>query len=114
MNGTGTASELSQFLRSYSLANAGRPTRIGVFERTSPGVIDYWIEDGLPLSGIDVDHKGPNQSVQIILEGYTHVVRDIQSVRGNLSIDGKEDGLDLVDKTGTTTILRFENVKNEG
>lgn len=76
---------------------------------------DYWLEDGLPLTGIDVDshdeHQGP--TVEIMLgsdeKGHmTHVVKDARFVRIVLSASGETDGLDIEDSEGKTTVLRFE------
>lgn len=87
----------------------GRPTRIGLFEKTSEVTNDYWLEDGLPLRGLDLDFKNGMPVIEIMLEGYTHVVRGVRSIRPIYSIDGTEDGIDLIGPGETTTILRFEN-----
>ncbi|HMQ03116.1 MAG TPA: hypothetical protein PKD26_04300 [Pyrinomonadaceae bacterium] len=99
----------SGFLRYYTGANMGRPTRIGLFEKTSDVTNDYWLEDGLPLRGLDLDFKNGMPVIEIMLEGYTHVVRGVRSIRPIYSIDGTEDGIDLIGPGETTTILRFEN-----
>lgn len=97
------------FLKFYSDQNAKRPTRIGVFENTSDAMTDYWVEDGLSLNGIDVDFQGDLPVIEIMLEGYTHVVRGVRSLRPVYSIDGSGDGMDLVGERGSVTLLRFEN-----
>lgn len=50
----------SKFLKLFSEQNCARQTRIGVFEGAPDAMQDYWIEDGLPLTGIDVDEHHPN------------------------------------------------------
>lgn len=99
----------AEFLTSYGRANSKRPTRLGLFHKTAGVVNDYWIEDGLPLVGLDVEFGDDLPVVQIMLDGFTHVVRDVRSIRPIFSADGSEDGLDLVREGGSTTILRFEN-----
>lgn len=96
-------------LKYYSEQNAGRPTRLGVFESGDGDLNDLWIEDGLPLTGIDVDPKNIAPTIEIVLGNYTHVVKAVRSVEIRLSADGEEDGLNVTDLGGKTTILRFEN-----
>ena len=109
MNATRQPTDWVNFLNYYSDANKDRPTRIGLFEKNADITNDYWLEDGLPLSGIDVDMKNGTPVIEIMLEGYTHVVRGVRTIRPTYSIDGTEDGLDLIGPGETTTILRFEN-----
>lgn len=85
--------------------NGGRLTRLGVFE----GGDDYWIESGLPLTGIVVDERGELPAVEIVLGDYTHTVRNAMEAKIVLSHSGEEDGLDIKDSAGATTILRFED-----
>jgi hypothetical protein len=76
---------------------------------------DLWLEDRLPLAGVDLDAKGAGAPlVQIMLgrEGasersMTHIVPHVSGVVIRLAPDGREDGLDIEDETGTT-VLRFE------
>jgi len=96
------------FLKFYSELNYERPTRLGMFEMQSDGFVDYWIEDGLPLQGIDIDTHGDVPAIEIMLKDFEHVVRDVRSLKAHFSIDGSEDGLDITDAEGNTTILRFE------
>lgn len=109
MNAPKNQHDWTSFLKFYAGENAARPTRIGVFEDNADGSADYWLEDGMPLTGIDVDFKGKQPVIEIMLEGYTHVVRDVSSLRPIYSFDGSEEGLDLVGSGGVVTILRFEN-----
>ena len=94
------------FLRFYSNHNIGRITRLGVFENGN----DYWIEDGLPLNGIDYETHDDSLNIQIMLgDELTHTIKNVKNVKINFSLDEINDGLDLTDKEGVTTILRFEN-----
>lgn len=93
------------FLKYYSEQNAGRPTRLGVFDNGN----DYWIEDGLPLSGIDFDTHGSSLNIQIMLgDEITRSIKNVRKVQMNFSLDELNDGLDITDNDGVITILRFE------
>lgn len=109
MNTLSVKQEWCDFLKYYGNMNADRSTRIGLFEPGPGGANDYWIEDGLPLKGIDVDFGGPLPVIEIMLEGITHVVRNVQHLRPIYTFDGNEEGMDITTKDGTTTILRFED-----
>lgn len=101
--------EWAKFLEFFSEQNAGRPTRIGVFETVGDTVNDYWLEDGLPLVGIDMDTSSKQPSIQIIVGSMTHEVKHVLKVVFRLGINGDEDGIDVVNTEGQTTILRFES-----
>ena len=94
-----------EYLTFYNEKNRGRKTRLGVFE----GGNDYWIESDLPLTGIDVDRQAEGIGMTLILGGYTHEIRDARSLAIRFSAGGDEDGVDITDASGNTTILRFEN-----
>lgn len=102
--------EWTKFLKFFSEQNEGRPTRIGVFECDRDKVNDYWLEDGLPLVGIDIDTKGERPSVQIIVGNFTHEVKDAVKLVFRLGVEADEDGMDVSNAAGQTTILRFEKM----
>ena len=91
-------------LNFFSEQNAGRKTRLGVFE----GGNDFWLESGLPFTGLDVDNHGERQTIEIILGDFTHITRNVKTVKFILSHSGEEDGVDVEDYDGKTTVLRFE------
>ena len=94
----------ARFLQFYSKENSGRPTRLGVFDNEN----DYWIEDGILLGGIDFDKHG--DSIEIMLgDVMTHTVKNVKMIKISFSLNGVNDGLDITDSEGKTTILRFEN-----
>ena len=100
----------STFLKLFSEQNRARPTRLGVLKSEFGATTDYWIEDGLPLAGIDVDAHGEMPTVEIMLgDDFTHTIKDARNIKLNFSFDGNGDGLDITDADGKTTILRFEN-----
>lgn len=117
MDGVKNATNMAGFLKNFSETYQMRPTRMGVFEENRDAAIDYWLEDGLPLTGIDVEKQGEKVSIQILLlnkEGsekshFTHVINAVRLVKLILSNDGESDGLDIVGFDGNTTVLRFEN-----
>lgn len=91
------------FLKFYSDQNKGRPTRLGVFDNGN----DYWLEDGLILTGIDFDTR--RNAIEIMLsDEITHTIHDVKKVEASFSLDEINDGLDITDFEGTITILRFE------
>lgn len=100
--------EWTKFLKFFTEQNAGRPTRLAIFERNGDAVNDYWLENGLPLTGIDVDTKDELPSVQIIVDSFTHEVKDAVNLIFRFSVKGDEDGIDITNAVGQTTILRFE------
>jgi hypothetical protein len=96
----------SNFLKFFSQQNNGRITRVGVFENGN----DYWLEDGLPLRGVDVDMNGESATIEIMLgEDFTHTVKNAGEIKMTFSLSESNDGLDITDAEGGTTILRFEN-----
>jgi hypothetical protein len=101
--------EWANLFQFYTQMYKGQPTRLGFFENENGTVIDYWIEDGLPLTGIDIDTVNSGACVEIVLGDLTHTVKDPAKITAYFSIDGAENGLDILDRAGTTTILRFEN-----
>lgn len=96
----------TNFLNFYNVENSGRATRLGVFENGN----DFWLEDGLPLAGIDFDEHGDSMTIEIMLgDEMTHTIRNVRNVQMNFSLDEINDGLDITDAEGRTTILRFED-----
>lgn len=97
-----TRQRWSDLLRDFSEKNCGRKTRLGVFEDGQ----DYWIEDGLPLTGVDLDPGNDAPSVQIMLGNFTHTVRGVNRI--SFHHGANDDGFDVVDFEGRTAFLRFE------
>ena len=92
-----------KFLQFYGEQNTGRPTRLGVFDQGN----DYWLEDGLPLTGIDFDRR--KNAIQIMLNNeITHTISDVRKIQASFNFDEINDGLDITDAEQRTTILRFE------
>jgi hypothetical protein len=108
MNSVRTQHRWDNFLKFYSEQYKGRKTRLGVFEQNDGVTNDYWVEDGLPMLGIDLDTSGERPAVEVLLDGYSHSVADARRLNVHFSLDGDEDGLDIIHQNGTSTILRFE------
>jgi hypothetical protein len=96
------------FLKSYTEQNKERPARLGVFENQSDIFNDYWLEAGLPFNGIDVDTQGALPDIEILLGEFSHKIEGARTLKVHFSQDGDEDGIDISDMDGKTTILRFE------
>lgn len=99
----------STFLAFYTKQNKGRSTRLGVFDAQSAPVTDYWLEARLAFDGVDIDTRGEMPAIQIMLKDFQHVVGAVKSLKAHFSFAGDEDGLDITDSEGLTTILRFES-----
>jgi hypothetical protein len=101
-------SNWTDFLKRYSEENEGKPTRLGVFEPNNGSSIDYWIEDGLPLLGLDTYNEKGKRRIEILFENYTHAIDHAAEL---VCVESTEDdrGLNISDSNGRTTQLRFEN-----
>lgn len=96
--------EWTTFLKFFGEQNQGRNSRLGVFD----GANDYWLESGRKFTGIDIDSRDELPSVEIYFGDFTHSVENALSLKAVFSHTGDEDGLDITDNEGRTTVLRFE------
>ena len=117
-NATAAKSIWADFLKLFGTQNHLRPTRLGVFVREGEVLHDYWIEDGLPLSGIALEMNGDNApTIEIMLGGksetadghYTHSIQNVRQIKFELTLNSENDGLEITDAEGKITILRLEN-----
>lgn len=109
----------TNYLTEYTRRNRGRATRLEVIGGADGD--DFWLECGLPLTGIGTDTHGKDAPrVEIMLGGGSahesdkHVTRSIARVRRvtpETSEDGRDQGLEIEDSDAVTTILRFETLK---
>ena len=109
MNEIINQSNWPDFLKFYSAKNAGRPTRLGIFELENGVTNDFWLEDGLPLVAVDFCSKGEHSAINIMLEKYTHSVDEPAKLSLVLVEDQTDEGLDITDLEGRTTMLRLED-----
>ena len=100
--------EWKEFLRDFSTRHRGDRTRLGVFEIRDGVVNDLWIEDGVPLIGIDVDTREGKRTIGIAFENFRHSIENV-SVITRVSDAEVGGGLDIKDDEGKTTALRFED-----
>ena len=103
--------EWKRFLTFYGKMFAGQSTRLGVFQNENGTMIDYWIEDGLPLIGIDMGTDNGQPKIEIMAGDLTHLITGVKKLTAYFPFDGSENGLDIVDIDGKITILRFEDDK---
>lgn len=113
-----TKKNRTEFLKLLSGKNYWRPPRLGVLEVEPGETRDYWLADGLPPAGIDVDTPKEDAPTVEFMSGrnkadgskaMTHVVREARSAQINLSVNGDEGGLESMDAEENSTFLRFEN-----
>ena len=99
-------------LAEFGRCNHLRPTRIEVMDLSAGLESDFWIEDGMLLSGIDVEEdRSRGLSVDIMLQttaesGRNHLTHRIAGVQ---RLDLENDHLKIEDSAGTVTIMRFES-----
>ena len=97
-----------KFLDVFNEQFNGRATRLGMFERADNVTNDFWIEDGLPLIVVELDIRGAKPAIRIDLDSYSHEISGVVKVAIKLSASGEEDGIDILDDHGKTTVLRIE------
>jgi hypothetical protein len=100
--------EWSRVLQFFSEQNSQRPTRLGIFEPNHTAAADYWIECGLPFNGIVVEAQSDRLDLQLIVGTLDHTVKNVVKVSWQMTASGDEDGIDILDADGRTTVLRFE------
>ena len=104
-------------LADFSKRNKMRPTRLEVLGPAREVESDFWLEDGLLFAGIDLEMDGDRgPSVEIMLQApagathghMTHTVADVKRVELDTA-DGRDEALEIEDKEGEVTIMRFES-----
>lgn len=106
--------EWKEFLVNYGIRHGGKRTRLGVFEIRDGVVNDLWLDDGLPLLGIDVDTTNGRQTVGLIFDRLKYSIENVSDI-AEVCDAAVGNGLDIRDREGKTTALRFEddNVESE-
>jgi hypothetical protein len=104
----GKRTEWSRFTELFNTTYTGRETRLAVFERQNEVTNDYWIENGLPLVGVDVETHCGARNVRIRVGELSHSVPNAIKISFTFATADGEDGLDIVDADGRTTVLRLE------
>ena len=114
MKQTIDASSLKTDLIAFGMRNNLRPTRLEVLGPAKDVESDYWLEDGLLLSGIDLDLDdkcGPYIEIMLQSQAQKHMTHSIAAVKrvGLETNQGVDDSLEIEDAAGTVTIMRFES-----
>src|SRR5690348_12568462 len=91
-----------EFLQSFATRHRGARTRLGVFEIHDGVVNDLWIEDELPLTGIDIDTKDGRRTIGISFENYRHSIENVATIT-EVGSEDLSTGLDIKDDDGNTT-----------
>jgi hypothetical protein len=100
-------------LIAFGERNNLRPTRLEVLGPAKDGESDFWLEDGLLLSGIDFElHGKRGPSIEIMLESQaknhmTHSIAEVKRVELETN-QGIDKSLEIEDASGAVTIMRFE------
>jgi hypothetical protein len=104
-------------LSRFGERNNMRPTRLEILGPDRELASDYWIEDGLLLTGIVLDVYGDRSpNIEIMLQApagtnkshMTHTVAGVKRVELETS-DGRDEVLEIEDREGAITIMRFES-----
>ena len=106
-------SSLKTDLIAFGERNNLRPTRLEVLGPAKDIESDFWLEDGLLLSGIDseMDGKGgPGIEIMLESQAQNHMTHSIAAVkRVELETNqGIDKSLVIEDASGAVTIMRFE------
>ena len=105
-------SSLTTDLKDFGNRNNLRPTRLEVLGPAKDVESDFWLEDGLHLSGIDLELDGSGPCIEIMLQSHAqnHMTHSIAAVkRVELETNqGIDESLEIEDAAGTVTIMRFE------
>lgn len=107
-----------EYIKEFNRRNRMRSTRLEVMGEAGAFESDFWLEGGLPLTGISLEPEGEGAPrVEIMLGGeanhvarhLTHTVSGVQRVGREIGEDGREVTLELEDKEGAITLLHFES-----
>lgn len=105
-----------QDLTDFGQRNTMRPTRLEVLGPDREVESDFWLEDGLLLTGIVLEMDGVfGPFVEVMLQApggsqghMTHTVAGVKRVELE-TVDGRDETLEIEDKEGAVTIMRFES-----
>ena len=106
-------SVLKTDLIAFGNRNKMRPTRLEVLDPSRDVESDFWLEDGLLLSGIDLDvdgKTGPYVEIMLRSQAKNHMTHSVAAVK-RVSLEtneGVDESLEIEDAAGTVTIVRFE------
>lgn len=97
------------YFDSFNKRNHSRLARLEVGDETG----NHQTIRKMPLSGVVLDKSG----VEIMLENrrqeeehYSHFVKNPANIIRNITLDGRDEGLIIIDSMGNTTKLFFEHL----
>ncbi|MEK7723396.1 MAG: DUF5335 family protein [Acidobacteriota bacterium] len=97
------------YFNSFNKRNHSRLVKLEVSDETG----NHQTVKKMPLSGVSLDKSG----VEIMLENrrfdeehYTHIVQKPKNIIKDISFDGLNEILVIVDESGYTTRLSFDNL----
>lgn len=97
------------YFNSFNKRNHSRLVKLEVSDETG----SHQTVKKMPLSGVSLDKSG----VEIMLENrrideehYTHIVKTPKNIIKDISFDGLNEILVIVDESGYTTRLSFDNL----
>src|SRR6185503_16562941 len=97
--------------------NKMRQTRLEVIGPSREVDSDFWLEDGLLLTGMALEMDGEHgPSLEIMLQvpsvptrnHMTHTITGVKRVELE-TVDGRDEVLEIEDKEGAVTIMHFES-----
>ena len=106
-------------LAAFGKRNNLRPTRLEVLGPVGEVESDFWLEDGLLLSGIGMNTDGERGTcVEIMLQTpsassqdhMTHTVAGVKRLELEIT-DDRDKSLEIEDGEGRVTIMHFESEK---
>ena len=104
-------------LAAFGKRNNLRPTSLEVLSPARDVDSDFWLEDGLRLTGVDLNPDGERgTSVEIMLQApstssknhMTHIVAGVKRLELETT-DGRDAALEIEDGEGRVTIMHFES-----
>jgi hypothetical protein len=99
-----------------------RSTRLEVIGAEREMESDFWLEDGLLLAGITLEMDGDQgPTVEIMLQApagatnghMTHTIGGMKRLTMD-RVNGVDEAIELEDKEGAVTIMRFESESESG
>lgn len=98
----------AKYVKVFNDLYGGEETRLGIFQRDDNVMTDYWIGSGMPLSAVTLDRGGDLPAIHILAGNLDHPIHNVIELKFKLTARGDEDGLDIIDVDGRTTVLRIE------
>jgi hypothetical protein len=104
----------SSYLSEFNKRNKSRPTWLQVLGASGA----QSEEQGLPFFGISLEERGAHSPrVQIMFGGesateaghLTHMISNVERVTPHLGSDGRDDGIEFVDRHGEASLLIFRH-----